>query len=124
MGAYHNERITVFKSQARTATESSQVFENLQCRGIKLLINITDASDTPSVVFTVEGKDFLSGEYYTLLTSAAKTGTGKTLLTIYPDSTAATNVTVNDVLPIDWRVTATHGDTDSITYSVGACTIL
>ena len=124
MGAYHNERITVFRSLARIATESSQDFVNMEGRGLKLTINVTAATDTPSVVFTVEGKDSVSGEYYTLLTSAAITATGKTVLTIYPGATAAANVTVNDVLPIDWRVRATHADADSITYSVGVNTIL
>lgn len=89
-----------------------------------MVIDVTAVSDTPSVVFTIQGKDFASGKYYTLLASAAIIATGTTVMTIYPDATAATNVTVNDILPVDWRVIATHADTDSITYSVGVNTIL
>lgn len=124
LGAYHNERFTVFASAARTASENSQDFENMQGGGLKLVIDVTAITLTPSVVFTIQGKDTVSGKYYTLLASAAIVGVGTTVLTIHPDMTAVANVTAKDVLPRDWRVIAVAGDADSITYSVGACTII
>jgi hypothetical protein len=124
MGAYHNERITVFSSAARTETVNSDDIENMNGRGLKLVIDVTATTASPSVVFTIQGKDTVSGKYYTILASAAITGTGTTVLTVYPGLTASANVVGNDILPRDWRVNATHADADSITYSVGAQVIL
>ena len=87
------------------------------------MIDVTAISATPSVTFTIQGKDDLSGKYYTILASAAITGTGTTVLRVYPGLTAAANLTANDVLPGTWRLITTHGDADSITYSVGASLI-
>lgn len=110
---------TLFASAARTATVNGDDQYNLGYRGLHLVIDVTAAAATPSVVFTVQGKDRTSGQYYTLLASAAITGTGTTVLRVYPGLTASANVAANDVLPECWRVIATHADADSITYSVG-----
>lgn len=121
---YLNEDITVFESAERKASVNSSDFENMKGRGVKVVIDVTATSDTPSVVFAIQGKDLTSGKYYDLLKSAAITSTGTTILTIYPHIDAETNISINDILPRFWRVTATHEDADAITYSVGACTIL
>lgn len=115
-----NENLTVFPSKARTATETSARFTNYHGKGAILTINVTAVTATPSVVFTVRGVDSVSGATYDLLVSAAITATGDTQLTIYPGLTAAANVTATALLPMQWEVIATHGDADSITYSVGA----
>lgn len=121
---YHNENITVLASTARTATVNSLDIENYDGKGLHLVIDVTAATATPSVVFTIQGKDDASGEYYTILASAAITGTGTTVLRVYPALTASANTIASDVLPRTWRVNAVHADTDSITYSVGASVIL
>lgn len=115
-----NESITLLPSSARTATTNSNDINNRTSCGVHVIIDVTAASATPSVVFKIQGKDPLSGKYYDLLTSAAITGTGTTVLKVFPSATAATNLAVNDFLPKVWRVLATHADTDSITYSVSA----
>lgn len=112
---------TVFASAARTATAASSVFVNQSGhRGLHLVIDATAASDTPSVVFTIQGYSALGDDYYTILASAAITGTGTTVLRVFPGATAAANTVANDVLPELWRVNAVHADADSITYSVNA----
>ena len=118
-----NREITVFSSTPRTATENSADLSNPYARGVVLVIDVTAVTATPSVVFTVKGKSTL-GTDYTILTSAAITATGQTVLRIYPGLTASANVTASDVLPATWRVEAAHGDTDSITYSVSANLIM
>ena len=110
---------TLLSSEARTASENSLDQENNWYRGVKIFINVTDSADSPSVVFTVAQKDPISGVYSTLLASAAITGAGHTVLTIYPGVTAAANVAASAPLPKTWRVQAVHADADSITYSVG-----
>lgn len=118
--AANNVNVSVFASTARTATHNSADLTNYNGRGLHLVIDVTASSATPSVTFTIQGKDELSGKYYTLLVSAAITGTGTTVLRVYPGLTAAANLVATDVLPRTWRVLATHADADSITYSVGA----
>ena len=69
------------------------------------------------VVFTIAGMS-PGGTAYTILASAAITTTGLTVLRVHPELTAATNTIAKDVLPAALKITATHGDADSITYSM------
>jgi hypothetical protein len=41
-------------------------------------------------------------------------------LTVYPSTTVATNVSASYPLPPNIRIGVTHGNSDSITYSVSA----
>lgn len=118
------ETLTVLASAARTASVNSDTFTNAYGhRGVEIVIDATAAAATPSVVFTIQGYSSLGDDYYTILASAAITGTGTTILRVYPGLTAATNVTANDVLPAQWRVSVAAGDADSLTYSVNALLI-
>lgn len=119
----NGEQVTVFASAARTATEASSVFQSNGHRGAVIVIDATASAATPSVVFTVQGWSGVGDDYYTIVASAAVTGAATTVLRIYPGLTAAANLTVSDVLPTQWRVIATHGDADSLTYSVTASLI-
>lgn len=118
-----NQSVTILASAARTATVNGDLQYNNAGRGVHVVIDATAAADTPSVVFTIQGYDPVSQKYYTILASAAIVGTGTTVLKVYPGITAAANASVSDVLPRLWRVIATHGDADSITYSVAASVI-
>jgi len=109
----------ILASAARTATAASEIFTNSDYRGIDVIIDVTAVTSSPSVVFTVQGYDITSGKYYTLLASAAITGTGTTVLRVYPGCIAAANAVANFALPRQWRVNAVPGNSDSITYSVG-----
>jgi uncharacterized hydantoinase/oxoprolinase family protein len=117
--AVRHETGTLFASAARTATVNSADKWNHSHRGIRLIIDVTAVTATPSVVFTLQGKNTLPGsaDYYTVLASAAVTATGETVMTVYPGITVAANVSASTVLPPLWRVNAAHGDADSITYS-------
>jgi voltage-gated potassium channel Kch len=111
------ESKVVYASAARTATSS--VTMTTGCMSGLFIINVTAASATPSVVFTIAGVDPASDTVYTILASAAITGTGQTVLRINPDLTAAANTIAKDMLPQALKITAAHADADSITYSVG-----
>lgn len=113
-------RFEVYASAARTATPDTVELEVAGYRGLHLVIDCTDSAATPSVVFTIQGIDRVSAKAYTILASAAITGAGTTVLRVGPGLTASANVVANDVLPPVIRILATHADTDSITYSVGA----
>lgn len=116
-----NNTKTVFESVARTATPTSVDQGNPVCRGLHLVIDCTvKGGAAPSVVFTIVGKDPVSGKTWTILASAAIVAVGTTILKVYPGITAAANAAVSDVLPPVWQVTAVHANGDSITYSVTA----
>ena len=116
----YNHQITVLESAARTASINSGDFRNRSNKGARVHIKATAASATPSVVFTVQGKDQLTGDYFDLLASAAVTATGDTFLTIYPAIAVTANVSASTVLPSYWRVKAVAADADSLTYSITA----
>ena len=116
----YNEHVPLLPSAARTATVASRDITNNFASGLHLVIDVTSVTATPSVVFTIQGKDALSEKYYTILASAAITTTGTTVLKVFPAATAAANAAANDILPTTFRVNAVHGDADSITYSVAA----
>lgn len=110
------EVIEFFPLAARTATANATSAVR-SSQGL-FLIDVTAASATPSVVFTISGIAPDSGTLYTILASAAITGTGLTVLRVSPHLTAAANTIAKDILPSAIKIAAAHGDTDSITYSV------
>jgi hypothetical protein len=124
MAQRQNREVTVFASAAYTASQNSADLSNPYARGVIVTIDVTAFAATPSVVFTIKGKSALGSDYNTILASAAITGTGQTVLRVYPGLTAAANVAANDIVPCTWRIEAVHADADSITYSVSANLIL
>lgn len=113
------EEGTLLASAARTATVSSSDMTNPGFTGVMVIVTSTAFALTPSITCTIQGKNPVTGAYYTILASAAITdGSTTRILTVLPGATASANVTINMGIPKIWRVTMTHSDTDSITYSV------
>lgn len=113
----HKEFQEIFPSAARTATSTNTIA--CGSLGGLFFINVTAITASPSVVFTIKGHEPISNTTYDILASAAITGTGLTVLRVHPDLTGAANTIAKDILPGAISVTATHADTDSITYSMG-----
>lgn len=109
--------VTIHASSARTATPSASDIHDMHI-GAHIIIDVTAVSATPSVVPVIQGLDEVSGKYYAILTGIAITATGTTVLKVGPNIQALANGAAKDFLPAIWRVTMTHGDSDSITYSV------
>ena len=110
---------SVFPLVARIATPANVEISDRYVEGVQIIIEVTAIAATPSVVPTIDGFDPLSGVFYNILTGAAITGTGTTVLRIHPELAAAANLTAKDFLPETYRIVMTHADADSITYSVG-----
>lgn len=115
---------TVFASAARTATESSDAISNAGAKYLLLFLDVTAITLTPSVTLSVEAYDRASGEWFTVWTAAAAvTGTGNTQYALGPGLDAAAPGGFTDAenvpVPPTFRVTATHADADSATYSLG-----
>lgn len=111
---------TILPSLARTATtvvSPDQV--NVQWTGATIVINVsarTSGTYTP----TIQGKDPVSGNYFTLLVGSGISSTGTTALTVGKGVTAATNVSAGTPLPKTWRISLAGTATPSMTFSVGA----
>jgi hypothetical protein len=93
-------------------------------RGVRVIIKVTAAVDTPSVVPVIMGYNRSRNEYYPILTgaaiAAATSANAPVVLTVFPGATNVNNLVANNSMPDEWIVRLTHGDTDSITYSVDA----
>lgn len=109
-------RQNVFTDAARTTHASSRTFYSEGARNARFDIDI-DAFSGTSITFTVEWFDRSAGEWLTLLASAALSATGHTTLTIGPDLGTSANVSLQAVLPEEFRVTPS-GTITSVTYSV------
>jgi hypothetical protein len=106
-----------------TGTVNSGDQTNTNGRGVIAGINTTvDAAG--AYTLAIQGKDVVSGQYYTI--PGAITGTlattGFTTLAVYPGVVAAANAAVSWPLPRTWRVQAVV-TTGPITATVGAATI-
>lgn len=122
-GAYFQ----VLPSAARIADPDTQEFQvdrrGFGPRGLVLVIDSTAISATPALTVTVSGVDRVSGKVYTILASAVIATAVTTVLKVGPGLTAAAGLVANDQVPPVFRVTCTHGDADSITYSIGGMLI-
>ena len=106
-----------------TTTQTGADQTNYNHRGAIIVLDMTSVG-TGNVTLSVQGKDALSGKYYTIFTGAAISTNSTNVYTIYPGATAAANVAVSYPLPRTWRVTVTANNANATTYTVGASLIL
>lgn len=111
---------TVYASAARTATPTAATVPAGRYNYLRVVIDVTAITSTPSVVCTIDALSPTSGKYYNLLTAAAVTATGTTVLNVGPALPVTNNVSANAVLADTLRITMTHGNSNSITYTVAA----
>lgn len=116
-----NTFYTALRLTAAAASVNSGDLDNLAGSAVAFVIDITAITGTtPTATFTVEGKDPISGKYYTILASAALSATGTTVLRVFPGATAAANLSANDFVPKVFRVSCTiAGTTPAVTATVG-----
>lgn len=114
---------TLLSSASRTTTQTSQDLMNHDCRGIIVVLDMTNVG-TGSVTLSIDGKDPVSGKYFNLLTGAAVTTNSTNVYRVYPGLTAAANAIVNDVLPRTYRIVVTANNGNAATYSVGQMLIV
>jgi hypothetical protein len=112
---------TVAPLPLAAGTYVTQDQKNVGRRGIKLVVDVTLGAGTVTV--TIQGKDPVSGKYYTILTSLALGPGTTTVLTVYPGEVVAANVTANDVLPATWRLSVAIA-TAAMTATIGGSVIV
>lgn len=119
----HPATVTLFASAARTATATGTTQYNNEAKGIILTVLSTAVTATPVVTPKIQyspdnGTTWID---YLVITTAIGTAANFSYL-IYPvvDASADGAMTESFSLPLPrvWRLVLTHGDADSITYSV------
>jgi hypothetical protein len=118
-----NSYITLLPSAARTVATTSEDFANYGGRGMHVVVDVTAVTATPGLTVTIQGKDEVSGKYYTLLAGLAITTVSTTIYKIFPGSAVSANVSANDIIPHTFRVSVAVADADAATYSIGASLI-
>jgi 2-keto-3-deoxy-6-phosphogluconate aldolase len=117
-----NKNLNALVLTGATATTNGPDMDNNGSAGGHFVINIGTITGTaPTATFTIQGKDPLSGQYYTILASTALNATGATVLKVFPGLTAAANSVASDIIPPTWRVIMTAGGTvTNLTATVAA----
>lgn len=111
--------LSLLASAARTATNSTSfVRPPRHIRGVRVFVEVTAATSSPSVTFKIETKNDLDTTYHALLTSAAVTGISSNFYDVGVGVTAVANLAAGKHIGNGFRVTATHGNSDSITYKI------
>lgn len=116
-----DSQTTLYASAARTATPTAADLYPNGARGLHLVIDVSAVPGAaPSVVPTIDFLDTVSGKWCNLLTGVAITAVGTTVLKIYPGIAGVANVAASDVVHGHVRVVMTHGNANSVTYTVAA----
>lgn len=113
-----NQNVTLLASASRTTTQTGADTPNYNARGIHVVLDMTVVG-TGSVTLTIQGKDEVSGKYYTILAGAAVTTNSTNVYKVYPGLPATANVSANDALPRTFRILVTADNANAATYSVG-----
>jgi hypothetical protein len=105
-----------------TTTQTGTDQTNLGQRGLKLVVDMTTVG-TGSITCELDGKDTVSGKYYSQLTGLAITTNSTNVYTLYPGIAAGANVSASDILPVTWRVKCIANNANATIYTVGASVI-
>lgn len=114
---YGSTAVTISAQAPATLNQPDQV--NEAHRGLKVAIDITAIGASTNLTVTIQGKDKVSGKYYTVLVSAVLAAVSTTVLTVYPGITTTANVAASDVLPGTWRIQAVVAGTNTVTATIG-----
>jgi hypothetical protein len=117
------DNISLVSAAGATTTQTSADQTNYNGRGVKVVLDMTNVG-TGSVALTVQGKDPISGKYFTLLTGANVTTNSTNVYTVYPGVTSVANVSASDIVPRTWRVNVVANNANATTYTVAASVVV
>jgi len=117
------DNITILTVAAQTTSQNGADQTNYNARGAKVYLNMTNVG-TGSVTLTIQGKDPVSGSYYTLLTGAAVVTNSFNVYEVYPGVAVTTNVSASTTLPRTWRVITTANNANATTYTCSVSYVL
>ncbi len=95
-----------------SATVSSPTQNLLGNRGIKVLADVTAISGTsPTLVVHIQWYDTATAQWIDELLSVVISAVGLTVLTVAPGIASVANVSLDDIMPQEYRVEAVIGGT-------------
>jgi hypothetical protein len=115
--AFRRQSQTLLASAARTTAQTSAEFSAEEVFCSDFVFSVTLDPGTASITPSIQGQDPVSGSWYTILTGAAVSAVGTTVLRVGPTIIAAANVAANAMLPKLFRVAVAVADSQSMTYS-------
>ncbi|HLA60918.1 MAG TPA: hypothetical protein VK626_01610 [Nitrospiraceae bacterium] len=116
---------TLITAVGATTSQTGADQLNINGKGVKVVLDMTvNAGGAGSVTLTIQGKDVVSGKYYTLLVGAAVVTVSTNVYELYPGLPATANVSANTLLPRTWRVITTANNANATSYTVGASVIV
>lgn len=110
----------IYASAARTATPTAVVVNTSRIKAIRLVLDVTAITATPDLTVKIDAVDNTSGKFVNLLTSASVATVSTNTYAIALGITVAANLTASTFLTDAVRITVTHGDADSATYTLTA----
>jgi hypothetical protein len=87
--------------------------------GVQIAIRVTAVTGAPSMVVKVQGVS-QNGVRWDMIASAAITGVGTTVISLFPGATPTANVMANDHLPFSWSIVRTISGTGTVTGDIAA----
>jgi len=110
----------IYASAARTATPTAVEVNTRRFRSLVLVLDATAITSTPSITVAINRKDNASGKYVNILTSAAIATVSTNTIRVGLGLPATANVSANEPLPNVVQIVVTHGNANSITYTLSA----
>jgi hypothetical protein len=107
--------VSAVRSATFTGDDNKKVPGN---HGCIVVFNVTAVPGVDSVTMSIEGKDPVSGTYFTVLAAAARLTTGADVLQVQPGGAVTANVSANASLPDVYRIKVTHSAGSNFTYGV------
>jgi hypothetical protein len=113
----NNFSIAAIASGSRSTTQTGSDITTYNARYLKVVLDMTVVTSSPSVTLTIQGKS-VAGVYYTLLAGAAVVTVSTNVYEIGPGLPATANVSANVVLPSTIRLLVTANNANAGTYSL------
>lgn len=110
----------LYSSAARTATPTAVEINTRRFKSMVIVLDATAIVSTPSITIAIDRKDNASGKYINILTSAAIATVSTNTIRFGVGLPVTANVSANEPMPNVVRITVTHGNGNSITYSCTA----
>ena len=85
---------------------------------VRVYIEITAVTSTPSTTFAIQAYDKLNAQWHDLIVSSAQAAIGRLYLEVGPDCAAVANQSAGKYIGGKIRVRATHANTNSMTYNI------
>lgn len=112
--------LSVYTSAARTTTPTAVEINTRRAKSLVIVLDATVHAVSAALTVTIARKDSLSGKYIDILTSASITTVSTNTIRVGLGCPVTANVSANEPLPNVVRVTVTHGNANSVTYTVSA----